>query len=257
MSMTEELDSTPKTTGSTLNHYLFDTCGYVKQSAFLSPEEAKEFEQLLRDAWPESASGGIFRIRSLTAISPRFKQLALSLATKLKLGGYINQPFRLIESYALRRTAGSVQALHNGFGQPMTSVWGAPARAMWRHHTYHDGKIYCMMVKVLVYLTDIVSEDDAPFCLVEGSHKANLPIPFTEAEIEEGAPLALPNMRLVFPRSGDVLIINEALMHGTYPKKSQEPRIVMAFSYSPSFVTDYREGPCPDASDIWTNIFYA
>src|SRR6202035_4877960 len=154
MSMTEVPLAASKLPGCALNNYLFDACGYVKQSACLDAGQVQKFERLLRNAWPENGHGGIFRIESLTDISPQFKELAIELATNMNVENYINQPFRLIESYALRRMDGSVQALHNGFSEPTMSVPGAPPRTMWRHHTYHDGKIYCMMVKVLVYLTD-------------------------------------------------------------------------------------------------------
>ncbi len=257
MSEMAELPVTAKPDVEALNSYLFDACGYVQHSAVFGAEEVQEFERLLRNSWPQTAPGGVARIRSLIGIAPQFREIAVELAANLDLENYINQPFRLIESYALRRAAGSVQTLHNGFSRPIGSAPAAPPRTMWRHHTYHDGKIYCMMVKVLIYLTDIAAEDDAPFCLVEGSHKANCPFPFSEAEIEAGiAPLSLPNIRPVFPRAGDVLIINEALMHGTYPKRSPDPRIVMAFSYSPSFVADYREAASRDPGDIWSTVFY-
>ena len=46
-------------------------------------------------------------------------------------------------------------------------------------------------------------------------------------------------------------------MHGTYPKKSDGDRIVLAFSYSPSFVSDYVELPEEAPKDVLTTRFYS
>lgn len=244
------------TSGTALNTYLFDTCGYVRHEGYFSPQKVVALKALLQDYWPETRSDGTRRILSLIDISDELRQLATELAKDLQLYSYINQPFRLTESYALHRTPRSVQPLHNGFSEPNTSAWGTSSKAMWRYHAYHDGKLYCMMVKVLVYLTDILTIDDGPFFFIEGSHKANYRLPLPQNEIKEGiVPISLPSLRSILTRAGDVTVINEALAHGTYSKESPDPRIVMAFSYAPSFVMDYRRLSDAAGNDIWTAGF--
>lgn len=235
-------------------NYLFDTCGYVMHRAHFDEPTVRELREQLERVWPADASGGIRRIGSLLHEFAEGRRLADELAKTFRVGNYLNQPFRLIESYGLRRSAGSFQGFHNGFGERLFSNPDV-SRAMWRHHTYHDGKLYCMMVKVLVYLTDVVTLEDSPFCLVEGSHKANFPFPLPHKW--DGDIPDLASVHAIYPKAGDVLVINEALMHGTYPKKSDGDRIVLAFSYSPSFVSDYVELPEEAPKDVLTTRFYS
>jgi ectoine hydroxylase-related dioxygenase (phytanoyl-CoA dioxygenase family) len=238
--------------------YLFDACGYFKRQGVVSGADVAALREELTPHWAATSSAGIQRVRSVIAVGERFAALANQLPQDLQISRYINQPYRLIESYALRRTSGSSQPLHNGFSERQVSPGTAASRTMWRHHTYHDGKTYCMMVKILVYLTTVGSREDGPFCLIEGSHKANYSLPLTGRELDAAiANDELPNLRAVPAAAGDVVVLNEALMHGTLPKTSGEPRIVLAFSYAPRFVSDYDEVPASTAAAIAKPGFYA
>jgi len=223
--------------------YFFDTCGYCVLKGFLDEYEVKRYRGVLGELWPATAlKSGLRRLNGLASLAPELRELAEALARR-GIYSLISQPFRLIESYAHLRLEGSAQALHNGRSTPNRSELGASSRTMWREHTYHDGRLYCMMVKALVYLTDVHSLEDAPFCVVSGSHKANFPFP---GDISDPGLLAmLPPSQLtsVYVDAGDVLLLNEAALHGTHPKLSPDPRIFMAFSYSPSFVADYKALP--------------
>jgi ectoine hydroxylase-related dioxygenase (phytanoyl-CoA dioxygenase family) len=114
---------------------------------------------------------------------------------------------------------------------------------MWRDHTYHDGLLYCMMVKALIYLTDITDQADGPFVVVEGSHKANFAFPHTAEEMRVGAGLDECSTSPVYTRAGDLLLLNEALTHGSLAKTSPGERVFIAFSFAPSFVGDYVKLP--------------
>ena len=244
-------------TSEALNDYLFDTCGYLKCAGHVGEAEVAVLRAQLTPHWEKTRSSGTQRIRNLLGVSNRFLTLADQLPQGLSLYRYINQPYRLIESYALHRSAGSRLDLHNGFSQQQVSRCGSASRSMWRHHTYHDGKTYCMMIKVLLYLTDVQSREDGPFCLIDGSHKANYSLPLTSQELEAAiATKAFPSLSTVHVNAGDVIVINEALMHGTLPKTSNQPRIVLAFSYAPRFVADYDETPSVSESAISRTGFY-
>jgi hypothetical protein len=39
--------------------------------------------------------------------------------------------------------------------------------------------------------------------------------------------------------AGDLVLLNEALLHGTLPKTTDGDRLVAAFSYAPCFVADW------------------
>jgi ectoine hydroxylase-related dioxygenase (phytanoyl-CoA dioxygenase family) len=234
--------------------YHFDCRGFLPRDQVLSKKDVALFTRLLQARWPAEEDDGFKRLDGLPQLAPEFADLSVRLARELAIYDLVNQPLRLIESYALHRIAGSVQTLHNGMSNANVSALGTSSRAMWRYHTHHDGKLYCMMVKVLVYLTDVVTDEDAPFCLVEGSHKSNYQFPLPPAQVKNGSALTSPGISTVFRRAGDALVVNEALMHGTFPKRSDLPRVVMAFSYSPSFVQDYQKLP-RTVANIWSTGF--
>jgi hemin uptake protein HemP len=220
--------------------YHFDTRGFLVKPGFLSRPEVAQLTESLAPLWTGADDDGTARVSTLTR-SPALEDLACRIANEAGLFSTINQPFRLIESYALRRSDGSMQTLHNGRSNANRSAFGESHRAMWRDHTYHDGRLYCMMVKALIYLTDILTDDDGPFTLVEGSHKANYPFPLAKRDIKRGAGLTGSGTCQVHTRAGDLLLLNEALTHGSLAKSSPGPRLFIAFSYAPSFVSDYRK----------------
>lgn len=219
--------------------YHFDTRGFLVKQGFLDAAEVARLTGALAPLWTTEDRDGASRIAGLTR-QPVFEQLAGRIAGEAGLYSTINQPFRLIESYALRRSDGSMQTLHNGRSNPNRSAFGESNRAMWREHSYHDGRLYCMMVKALIYLTDILTDEDGPFTLVEGSHKANYPYPLPKADLKRGAGLTGSGTHQVHTRAGDLLLLNEALTHGSLAKSTPGPRAFVAFSYAPSFVGDYR-----------------
>jgi hypothetical protein len=191
------------------------------------------------------------RFDALAQRSPLLGALAASKAIRECVQPLINQPYRLIESYALYRQSDSVFYLHNGRSEYL--VYGDDCRVqrnMSFAHTFHNGKLYCMFIKFLVYLNDVTKLEDGPFCYIQGSHKANFSC--FEGTIEESGKPELtqenfPSLVNVPVEAGDALILNEALLHGTLPKTSGGGRLVVAFSYAPCFVADWT------AADIATD----
>jgi hypothetical protein len=227
--------------------YLFDTMGFVRLPGFLSRETADACRaEVLRG--PSHRFGGRRpdkeRFDDLVGKSRDLYDLASSPAVRQCVEPLINQPYRLIESYAVRRERDSGFYLHNGHSE---FVRYGEARVVQRNmsltHTFHEGKLFCMFVKVLVYLSDIRTEPDGPFCYLQGSHKANLP--WFPADESIGRPVVtkaqFPSLEHVMVEAGDVILLNEALLHGTLYKTSGGERLVMAFSYAPAFVCDWRE----------------
>ncbi|MFC9222500.1 phytanoyl-CoA dioxygenase family protein [Streptomyces hygroscopicus] len=222
--------------------YDFDTRGFILKEGFVKPEETDGILAALEPLWQqEGGSGLLFRAPVFDTDLPFFRNMALRVAAESGVYDTINQPFRLIESYALRRAGGSLQALHNGRSNKNESAFGASNRTMWRDHTYHDGLLHCMMVKALVYLSDVTALEDGPFVVVEGSHKANFPFPIPLSHMKKGAGLDRPGTSPVYARAGDLLLLNEALTHGSLPKTSPGDRTFIAFSFAPSFVSNYRK----------------
>lgn len=227
--------------------YLFDTMGFVKIPQFLSAATAQDCrEEAARlPSRLMAGRGDKERLDDLVTRSGSFDALARSEAMLGCVEPVINQPFRLIESYALRRDGPSIFYLHNGNSEMLR--YGrdrSVQRNMSLNHSYHDGKLFCMFVKVLIYLTDVHDEEDGPFCHLHGSHKANFPwFPCPESHVArpELNRQNFPSLASVPTSAGDALVLNEALLHGTLPKTSEGERLVLAFSYAPAFVTDWKE----------------
>jgi hypothetical protein len=227
--------------------YLFDTMGFIRLPELLSRAAARRMLDATM-ALPSrvmAGRGDKERFDDLIDGDPTFMDLARSDGVLGRAESVINQPFRLVENYALRRTGPSGFYLHNGQSEVLRYGVGREARRnMSLDHTYHDGRLYCLHVKMLVYLTDVNIDDDGPFCYLQGSHKANF-ARFPNGEpLSERPPLTrehFPSLNTARARAGDALLLNEALLHGTLPKTTTSERVVLAFSFAPTFVTDWQE----------------
>lgn len=232
--------------------YLFDTMGYLRIPGFVSPHVVTDCRQevMTMPSGFMTGRGDKERFNDIVQRSADFAEMASGDAMLACVEPVINQPLRLIESYALRRVGDSVFYLHNGNSEIVEYAGSSVGRNMSFSHTFHDGKLFCMFIKVLVYLTDVLAPEDGPFCYLQGSHKANFPR-FPDAKAERPA-LTTENfssLRQVPVRAGDALILNEALLHGTLPKSTPGERLLLAFSYAPAFVADWNEID-KDSADI-------
>lgn len=226
--------------------YLFDTMGFVRLPGFLSPAVVADCREEVLRLRPRrtGARSDKERFDDLVGGSEAFRDFAASEMVRSCVEPLINQPYRLIESYALRREGDSTFYLHNGHSEYVHYGEGRRVqRNMGLIHTFHNGKLFCMFVKVLVYLSAIRIAEDGPFCYIHGSHKANWPwFPADEAAGRSAVTREhFPSLEQVFVEAGDALLLNEALLHGTLHKTSACERLVMAFSYAPAFVADWRE----------------
>jgi len=225
--------------------YIFDTTGFLVVRGAFTAEEVQRFRRELNRLTPRSAGyANTERFDYLATDNPMFAELALDQRLVARVRDVINQPLRILESYALRRHQDSVLYLHGGYAELLDLHSESISRDLSITHTYHDGKLYCTYVKTLIYLSDITSQEDGSFCYLHGSHKANFPI--LRPRARQGARMSLidegfPTLADVFVRAGDLLLLNEALMHGTRHKRTAGDRCLLAFSYGPTFLCDWRE----------------
>lgn len=225
--------------------YQFDCTGLLKIPGLIDKGtiEICHREILAGPSRTMSGRGDKIRFDSLTERNRIFVEIAQHPTLLRCIEPLINQPLRLVESYAMLRGPNSIFFLHNGNSEHV--VYGDNCRVkknMGLSHTYHDGKLHCMLVKAVIYCDNIESDGDGPFCYLEGSHKANFSYFEDSIDNVEKPELTVenfPTLRHVYAQSGDVLIINEALLHGTLPKSTPDNRLIMAFTYAPCFVSDW------------------
>lgn len=100
-----------------------------------------------------------------------------------------------------------------------------------QYYTYNNGRMRCGMVVFQYQLTD-VNEGDGGLCVVPGSHKANYPCP-------DGIKVWTEDQDVVYHptcKAGDLVIFNEATIHGTLPWQGKGERRSLLYRYSPKYL---------------------
>ena len=120
-----------------------------------------------------------------------------------------------------------------------------------QYYTYRNGQMRCGMVVLQYQLTD-VEEGDGGLCVIPGSHKANYGCPEEIRKWEEDREVVYN----VPAKAGDMVIFNEATLHGTLPWKPKDrQRRSLLIRYSPKylhFAGGYYDVTFPDWADELT-----
>ncbi len=98
-------------------------------------------------------------------------------------------------------------------------------------YDYNNGSMMSGMITVEFMLSD-AGEGEGGFACIPGSHKANLPCP-EEILLYESDPQLVVNPAV---KAGDVLIFNEATIHGTLPWIKDAERRTLFYRYSPMWM---------------------
>ncbi|MDA1193254.1 MAG: phytanoyl-CoA dioxygenase family protein [Candidatus Poribacteria bacterium] len=100
-----------------------------------------------------------------------------------------------------------------------------------QYYTYQNGQIRCGMI-VMQYQLHDVNEGDGGLCCIPGSHKANFPMTKGIREWEEDRQVVynIPG------KAGDLIIFNEATIHGTLPWTAKQERRSLLIRYSPKYL---------------------
>jgi len=216
--------------------YSYDSRGLVVWPNFLTASEIEDARcsvdslPLLEEPWHDGQKRGGEIHRAPGCLSTLSATLFDHPVTRLLIG----YPHRLLESYAITRDRGQLD-LHGGRAEFLS---GKDARDISSRSWVEDRKIYSLRVKVLVYLDDVVEPEDGRFAYVEGSHKAAFAF---HRAFPNGRMGAFDLWRTVEVHAGDVIWLNESMLHGAEEKTSQKRRRLLAFTYGPAFMVDWRE----------------
>ncbi len=223
--------------------FLFDLQGFLVVKDFLSPDEVGALNGAVDANTHRMGEDG----NSVTDASP-------NLVGERKRGMYTGmltwdkphcQPFR--DLIAHRKAVPYLNALH-GRGWRLdhapfilTGPKGAEGLVLHgssmhhfngaQYYTYSNGQMRCGMIVLQYQLTD-VNEGDGGLVCIPGSHKANFPMPQAIRRCESD-----PEIVYNIPaRAGDLVIFNEATIHGTLPWRADHDRRSLLIRYSPKYL---------------------
>ena len=100
-----------------------------------------------------------------------------------------------------------------------------------QYYTYNNGRMRCGMVVFQYQLAD-VNPGDGGLCVIPGGHKANYACPEEIKLWHEDQDL----VHQVVSKKGDLVIFNEATIHGTLPWKGKGERRSLLYRYSPKYL---------------------
>lgn len=221
--------------------FLYDLQGFLKVENFLTQEEVKALNDAFDANWdkaipdPNSHPDGNMAGKQprdhfsgmLTWEQP-WAQPFRDLLAHTRLIPYLNTMFgrgwKMDHSpFMLAATAGAEGLrLHGSTSRHFDGS---------QYYTYANGQMRCGMIVCQFQLAD-VAEGDGGLCVIPGSHKANFAAPEEILTYEQ-------NQELVYNvpcKAGDLVIFNEATIHGTLPWTASHQRRSLLYRYSPKYL---------------------
>jgi ectoine hydroxylase-related dioxygenase (phytanoyl-CoA dioxygenase family) len=223
--------------------FLFDVQGFLVVKDFLTEEETDRLNAAFDANWDKRGLDGNSHVGDSQTLKGEFRRGIFTgmlrwekpwcepfreLLAHPKAIPYLNEihgrGWRMDHSpFMLQSTAGAEGLTLHGPG--MVRFDGS------QYYIYTNGQIRCGMIVFQYQLAD-VNEGDGGFCCIPGSHKANFPMPkeIREWEAERQIVYNVPC------KKGDLLIFNEATLHGTLPWKASHERRSLLYRYSPKYL---------------------
>ena len=221
--------------------FMYDLQGFLKVENFLTAAEVKRLNDAFDDNWdkaipdPNSHADGAMAgdlprdyfdgmltweqpwcqpFRELLADSRLIPYLDTMFGRGWKMD---HSPFMLASTAGTEglRLHGATKRLFDGT----------------QHYTYANGQIRCGMIVCQFQLADVI-EGEGGLCVIPGSHKANFACPDEIHTYEQ-------NRELVYNipcKAGDMVIFNEATIHGTLPWRARHQRRSLLYRYSPNYL---------------------
>ena len=235
--------SSPSTSPTALDDYLFDLQGYLIRESVLTRHQLESLNVAF-DRFPDIPAGEWvgnsqrrdytpdtgYELHNCLEFDGAFDDLIDHpgwIAHARRYAGehasYTEGVF-IDECIATIRTAGGHHPVHSG---------GFHA-AMRTQYRYENGVFRCGQLNVLVALSD-VDEGDGPTMVIPGSHKSNFAHPlagdYAKGDRMDNLPGAIP----AYLKAGDALLFVDALMHGAASRTNEGERRIVILRYGPSW----------------------
>ncbi|HKQ30141.1 MAG TPA: phytanoyl-CoA dioxygenase family protein [Burkholderiales bacterium] len=190
----------------------FDLNGFLVCPNVLTPAEVERVRQLIR----ESRENKLMKFTFMD-LDPWFLELIERPAILNRMEALLGPWLRFDHAYGIRMRR-EVPIEENLHGGPL-----GDERSFF--YQYIQGQMHNGMLKATFALNDVRPGDGGFICL-PGSHKSNI-----KHRVNFDSPLvANPAFR-----AGDVLIFNEALIHGSRQWRAEQLREVLIYTYAPGF----------------------
>lgn len=141
--------------------------------------------------------------------------------------------YRLVGSRAILRAPGK--------GSQLTQGGDADPRRYARYRCFGDGQFRCLMITCLITLTD-TTDGDGAFCVIPASHKASLPHPYENTDLD-----AIQPLHSVPLRAGSGVLFTENLSHAFRPT-TREGDMWLSYQYGPSYMVNWPR--CEPSADL-------
>ena len=222
--------------------HFFDTTGYLVLEDLLNPDQIVQAQDTLsgiRVVTPENItllSDGPYGCELVNIIEGgNTGEDAMALPRVLN---YVQEfiwgrQYRLVGSRAILRTPGK--------GSQLTQGGDADPRRYARYRCFGDGQFRCLMITCLIALTD-TSGSDGTFCAIPASHKASLPHPYENTDLNAIVPLQ--NIPL---RAGWGVLFTENLSYAFQPT-TREGELWLSYQYGPSYMVNWPH--CKPSADL-------
>ncbi|MBD06442.1 MAG: hypothetical protein CME24_19085 [Gemmatimonadetes bacterium] len=221
--------------------FLFDLQGFLKVEDFLDAEEVQALNDAFDANWdqriddpntaPAGSTYGPVRRGMFTGMltwDPPHCQPFRDLLAHRKLIPYLNTLFG--RGWKMDH---SPFMLTGGKDTEGLRIHGSTSRHFddSQYYVYRNGQMRCGMIVCQFQLAD-VNPGDGGMCVIPGSHKANFPCPEPILTWDEDREVVYQ----VPCKTGDLVIFNEATLHGTLPWTAENERRSLLYRYSPKVV---------------------
>lgn len=222
--------------------HFFDTAGYLVLKDLLTPDQVSQAQDTLariKTAAPKNITllpkgfHGCELVNIIEAGDAVEDAMALPRVRDYVQEFIWGRQYRLIGSRAILRASGSPSRLTQG--------GDADPRRYARYRCFGDGQFRCLMITCLIALADTADSNGA-FCVIPASHKASLPHPYENTDLDVIQPLCSVPLR-----AGSGVLFTENLSHAFKPP-AHETHAWLLYQYGPSYMVNWT--CCEPSADL-------
>lgn len=221
--------------------HFFDTAGYLVLEDLLTPDQVSRAQNTLARVKSAASknitllegSHGYELVNIIEGGDTVEDAMALPRVLDYVQEFIWGRQYRLIGSRAILRTPGK--------GSQLTQGGDADPRRYARYRCFGDGQFRCLMITCLIALADTTDSDGA-FCVIPASHKASLPHPYENTNLDAIQPLCSVSLR-----AGSGVLFTENLSRAFKPP-THETHAWLSYQYGPSYMVNWPR--CEPSADL-------